>query len=71
MNMSNFRRCVLDELVDEDEGNKISIVYSGQVALMVNNIADQLNRDQLNILEVGEEIGCKNYTNAVDYDYKN
>jgi len=40
MNMSNFRRCVLDELVDEDEGNKISIVYSGQVALMVNNIAD-------------------------------
>jgi len=40
MNMSNFRRCVIDELVDEGEENKISIVYSGQVALMVNNIAD-------------------------------
>ena len=37
MKLSNFRRCVFDEIIEGDN-NKISIVYSGQIGCYVVNM---------------------------------
>jgi len=70
MKMSSFRRCVFDEIVDDEE-NKISIVYSGQIGCIVANLDNLINLDYLHVKETGEEIGYYNFTSLIDANRDN
>ena len=59
MEASHFRRCVFDEIIQNEDG-KISIVYTGQVGASFPNNAQYTMTDFLFFKRVGDELGFKN-----------
>ena len=60
MNISKFRRCIFDELIENDiyGGNQsIFIVYSGQIGIQVDGLKDYTKGKYLYSMDVGVEFG--------------